>query len=79
MLFALVNVARREGIDAERALRASTEKFRRRWAAIEEAAFYAGIPVENLSTEQLNAMWDAVKAAEREERAKQSGIDDSAA
>lgn len=79
MLFALVNVARREGIDAERALRASTEKFRRRWAAIEEAAFYAGIPVENLSTEQLNAMWDAVKAAECEERAKQSGIDDSAA
>ena len=69
MLFALVNVARKEGIDAERALRASTAKFRRRWAAIEEAAFAAGIPVENLTTEQLNAMWDAVKEAERSEGA----------
>ena len=44
-------------------------KFRRRWAAIEEAAFAAGIPVENLTTEQLNAMWDAVKEAERSEGA----------
>lgn len=67
MLFALVNVARKEGIDAERALRRSTAKFRRRWDAIEEAAFAAGIPVESLTTEQLNAMWDAVKAAERAE------------
>lgn len=69
LLFALVNVARKEGIDAEGALRASTKKFRRRWAAIEEAADFAGIPVENLSTEQLNAMWDAVKEAERAEAA----------
>lgn len=67
MLFALVNVARKEGIDAERALRRSTAKFRRRWDAIEEAAFAAGIPVDSLTTEQLNAMWDAVKAAERAE------------
>ena len=33
ILFALVNVARWEGIDAEEALAASNRKFRRRWAA----------------------------------------------
>ena len=39
LLFALVNVARKEGIDAESALRASTAKFRARWAAMEDVAF----------------------------------------
>ena len=39
LLFALVNVARKEGIDAESALRASTAKFRSRWAAMEDAAY----------------------------------------
>lgn len=64
MLFALVNVARKEGIDAERALRASTEKFRTRWAAIEDAAFAQGTTVEALSTAELNRLWDDAKAAE---------------
>lgn len=76
MLFALVNVARREGIDAERALRRSTAKFRRRWAAIEEATAAAGIAMEDLSTEQLNVMWDAVKKTERE-LAAEDGADEA--
>ena len=76
MLFALVNVARRESIDAERALRRSTAKFRRRWAAIEEATAAAGIAVEDLSTEQLNVMWDAVKKTERE-LAAEDGADEA--
>jgi len=37
MLFAIVNVARREGVDAERALAASNRKFRRRWARVESS------------------------------------------
>ena len=65
MLFALVNVARREGIDAEGALRASTAKFRRRWAAVEDAATREGSSVDELSTAELNRLWDEVKAAER--------------
>ena len=64
MLFALVNVARREGIDAESALRASTRKFRARWSAMEELAHRAGASVEDLSTEELNRLWDEVKAGE---------------
>ena len=66
MLFALVNVARREGIDAEEALAASNRKFRRRWASVERAAHEEGRSLEEYSTEELNALWDRVKADERD-------------
>ena len=61
LLFALVNVARKEGIDAESALRASTAKFRERWAAMENAAHEGGVSLESLTTEQFNSLWDEVK------------------
>lgn len=61
LLFALVNVARKEGIDAESALRASTAKFRERWAAMENAAYEGGVALGSLTTEQLNSLWDEVK------------------
>ncbi len=64
LLFALVNVARKEGIDAESALRASTAKFRHRWAAMEDATAASGVVLEELSTEELNNLWDAAKATE---------------
>lgn len=64
ILFALVNVARHEGIDAEAALAASNRKFRRRWAAVERMARSAGRDAERLSAEELNALWDRVKADE---------------
>lgn len=59
ILFALVNVARRCGIDAEEALAASNRKFRRRWAAMERMQ-----SLEGVSTEELNRLWDQVKADE---------------
>ena len=64
LLFALVNVARKEGIDAESALRASTAKFRRRWAAMERMAADAHVDLAELSTHGLNDLWDAAKAEE---------------
>ena len=64
LLFALVNVARKEGIDAESALRASTAKFRRRWAAMERMAAESGERLEDFSTSALNDLWDAAKAEE---------------
>ena len=59
ILFALVNVARKCGIDAEEALAASNRKFRRRWAAMERRG-----SLEGLSTAELNRLWDDVKADE---------------
>ena len=64
MLFALVNVARREGIDAEAALEASTAKFRRRWSAMEQLAAKAGREIDSYTTEELNVLWGQVKASE---------------
>lgn len=64
LLFALVNVARREGIDAEEALAASNRKFRRRWAAMEEAARAEGKSIEDLTTAEQNDLWNQVKAQE---------------
>ena len=61
MLFALVNVARKEGIDAESALRASTAKFRARWEAMEELAYSRNQAPEGLTTDELNELWDEVK------------------
>lgn len=63
MLFALVNVACREGVDAESALRASTAKFRARWSAMEDAAYRQGRRIEDFSTEELNELWNRVKQA----------------
>jgi tetrapyrrole methylase family protein/MazG family protein len=62
LLFALVNVARKQGIDAEEALAASNRKFRRRWSAMERAARAEGADLSELSTQRLNELWDAVKA-----------------
>ena len=64
VLFALVNVARKEGIDAESALRASANKFRARWERMEGIAFERGISLESLSTAELNTLWEEVKHAE---------------
>lgn len=64
ILFALVNVARHEGIDAEEALAASNRKFRRRWARMEQLAREQGVELDELGTARLNELWDEVKAAE---------------
>lgn len=64
VLFALVNVARWEGIDAEEALAASNRKFRARWARMEEKARELGVVLDELDTAALNELWDRAKAEE---------------
>lgn len=64
VLFSLVNVARKMGIDAEGALRATCMKFRKRWACMEEAAYRQGAKLEDLSMDDMQALWDQAKAAE---------------
>ena len=68
MLFALVNVARREGIDAEEALAASNRKFRARWLRMEELARAEGVQLEGLGTPALNDLWSRAKAEENPAR-----------
>ena len=64
LLFALVNVARKMGIDAEAALRASNGKFRRRFAIMEEKAREHGRTVEELSLDEMEEYWQKAKEEE---------------
>lgn len=64
LLFALVNVARKMGIDAEAALRASNGKFRRRFAIMEEKAREHGRTVEELSLDEMEKYWQKAKEEE---------------
>ena len=67
VLFSAVNVARKEGIDAETALRRSCEKFRERWAAMEAEAAGSGVSLEDLSHEELEELWVRAKRGEASE------------
>lgn len=61
VLFSLVNVARKEGIDAEMALRATCRKFRERWAFMEGAAWGQGKRIEELDMDEMQQLWDQAK------------------
>ncbi len=65
LLFVLVNVARRRGIEAEAAVRAANAKFRRRFASVERGAAAQGVALRDLDFEALDALWDAAKAEEK--------------
>ncbi len=62
VLFSLVNLARHLNVDAESALRAATEKFARRFRAVEARVKASGHAMKELSLAELDAVWDAVKA-----------------
>lgn len=61
VLFSLVNVARKEDIDAETALRATCRKFRERWAFMEGAAWGQGKRIEELDMDEMQQLWDQAK------------------
>ena len=64
VLFSLVNVARKMGVQAEEALRVTCGKFRTRWAFMEGAAAGQGRRVEDLSMEEMEELWQMSKALE---------------
>ncbi len=64
LMFSLVNVARLSGFDAEDALQATIQKFRRRFIAMEATLAAGGTPVSSASAEQLERAWEAVKTRE---------------
>jgi MazG family protein len=63
-LFALVNVARHLGNEAETALRGANAKFERRFRAIEHALAERGLVPAAVTLEVLDSLWDAAKASE---------------
>ena len=69
LLFVLVNVARRHGIESEAALRAANDKFRRRFRSVERQAAEQGIALRDLDFAALDELWHAAKAEELREPA----------
>lgn len=65
LMFSCVNLARHLQIDPESSLRTSNRKFEARFRAIESHARDNGECLEVLNEQQLNALWDQVKAAEK--------------
>ncbi|MCG1023945.1 nucleoside triphosphate pyrophosphohydrolase [Sutcliffiella horikoshii] len=61
VLFAFVNIARYYKIDPEEAVALTNRKFYRRFTFIEKKVKELGQPFENLSLEQLDAIWEEAK------------------
>jgi ATP diphosphatase len=65
LLFVLVNVARKRGVEAEAALRSANAKFARRFGRVEVLAAQRGVALRDLDFAALDELWDAAKAEER--------------
>jgi tetrapyrrole methylase family protein/MazG family protein len=61
MLFSLANVARWLEVDAESALRATCDRFSKRFAWMEKQAVSRGLELERLSPSELDALWEQAK------------------
>jgi len=66
LLFAVANLARFLRSDAESCLRRGNRKFKRRFQALEEEVARHGKRVRDCSAQELDAIWEQVKAAEGE-------------
>jgi len=66
LLLAVVNVARKVGVDAENALVDATVRFQRRFEAVEDALADRGKTPQSSTLEEMDALWDAAKRRERE-------------
>jgi ATP diphosphatase len=65
LLFAVVNLARHLAADPEAVLRATNQKFERRFGAIERALAAHGKTPSGSTLAEMDALWDEAKAAEK--------------
>ncbi len=64
LLFAVVNLARKAGHEAEVLLDAANRKFVRRFQTVEDELRRRGIPLQDAGLAEMDAAWERVKAAE---------------
>jgi len=65
LLFAVVNLARHLGMQAEDALHSATSKFVRRFQEVEQLAGAEGRSLETMTLDAMESLWTQVKAGER--------------
>ena len=61
LLFSVVNIARFAGVDAEQALYRSTDKFAKRFRAVEALAEERGIDMKNAPDSLIDSLWEEIK------------------
>jgi len=64
LLFTLANIARKLNVNAEEALQSTNRKFTRRFESMERSVRDEGQNLDQLTLEQIDALWDAAKASE---------------
>ena len=67
LLFAVVNVARKTGIDPEEALTRATDKFSARFTLTEKMAQDEGVDMKSASLEKFDELWDKAKLILKEQ------------
>lgn len=70
LLFACANYARKLGVEPEAALRRAADKFQGRFTRMETRAIADGTRLADLTLDQQNARWDAVKRDDAEAAAR---------
>ncbi len=65
LLFTLANIARREGLDPEAALREANNRFYQRFTYMEKLCHERGLSFEKLSFDEQNALWEEAKRGVR--------------
>jgi uncharacterized protein YabN with tetrapyrrole methylase and pyrophosphatase domain len=61
LLFAVVNLSRKLGVDPRAALEKANAKFKARFEAVEKLAQERGIDLPQAGLEALDRLWDEVK------------------
>ncbi len=61
ILFSIVNLSRKLGVNPEDALRGTVSKFMRRFAYIEEKLTERGIALHDSTLEEMDALWEEAK------------------
>ena len=64
LLFAVVNVARKVGVDAENALIDATTRFQRRFEVVEDSLAGRGRTPQTSTLEEMDALWEEAKRRE---------------
>jgi len=65
LLFSIANIARKLDVNAEEALQSANRKFTRRFESMERSVRSEGRNLDQLTLEQMDALWDEAKSAER--------------
>jgi MazG family protein len=65
LLFTIANIARKVNVNPEEALQSTNRKFMSRFGSMESRVRERGQNLDQLQLEEMDAMWDEAKAAER--------------